>query len=708
MRPVTIKLEGFLSYRDPVEIDLSDLGAAALLGENGAGKTTIVEAIGWALFGRGRGRSPDDYVNPERTFARVEVTFELRDEVYRVFRERSVGTSAKSYLGLFHDVGAGGEADGLGRWEPVGGDKIAETELAIERLLGMSFETWEATSLIAQGRADAFTRLRPAERKALLGEVLELGRYGELLEAVKRGLEVELRELLELEAGMTSLGETAARGEELAAAVLAWRPRAESLAERAGFAEEDAQGARAEAQGAQERARAAGEAKRRGIELRRRVEALKAEKDGIDKALPKLEELAGRRGDLGGALGVWATSADTLISRASEARNEVSRLEVAAMARRGEIEAAMTKRRELERRRSILAGAEGVCYACGQEVDEELRDALIAAIDRDFVELSDEVARVDKGLEALVEERRRAGAEGEALAEQAVAATNEAQRLRNELAEAEHAAERIVELEERSKKLAIDFAFLSEEIARADEEAVEVGDGAELEAIARRLVDVAADARRAANEAQRELGRLEGELDLAVAAAKEIVRLEPEAEERRRAVRLLEELELAFGRNGIPALLIETAIPELSAGANELLGSLSAGRLSVRLDTLAAKKSGGVRETLDVIVGDDVSERPLEALSGGERQMVDLSLRIALSRLLAARAGTRIETLIVDEGFTALDGAGRQRTIEALHGLADVFPTLLVVTHLPELAEAFDARIIVERAGGTSTVRREG
>jgi DNA repair protein SbcC/Rad50 len=144
-------------------------------------------------------------------------------------------------------------------------------------------------------------------------------------------------------------------------------------------------------------------------------------------------------------------------------------------------------------------------------------------------------------------------------------------------------------------------------------------------------------------------------------------------------------------------LIIEQAIPALEDEANRLLHKITGGRFTLRIDSLRVLKSGGMKESLEVIVADEVSERPLEALSGGERQCVDLSLRISLARLLAHRAGRSIETLIIDEGFTALDVVHRQRTIEVLHELLEEFTCVLFVTHLQELADAFPARLEITR-----------
>jgi len=60
MIPVKLHLRGFLSYREPVEIDFSPFELACISGQNGAGKSSLLDAITWALFGEARRR--DDAV----------------------------------------------------------------------------------------------------------------------------------------------------------------------------------------------------------------------------------------------------------------------------------------------------------------------------------------------------------------------------------------------------------------------------------------------------------------------------------------------------------------------------------------------------------------------------------------------------------------------------------------------------------------------
>jgi len=160
---------------------------------------------------------------------------------------------------------------------------------------------------------------------------------------------------------------------------------------------------------------------------------------------------------------------------------------------------------------------------------------------------------------------------------------------------------------------------------------------------------------------------------------------------------LHEELREAFGKKGVPALIIEAAVPEIEAAANRLLGRITDGRMNVRFRMQKETQAGEVRETLDIEIADELGTRAYEMYSGGEAFRVNFAIRIALSQLLARRAGTQLHTLIVDEGFGVLDAVGRERLVEAIIAVQDDFDRILVVTHIDELKDAFPARIEVTK-----------
>ena len=171
---------------------------------------------------------------------------------------------------------------------------------------------------------------------------------------------------------------------------------------------------------------------------------------------------------------------------------------------------------------------------------------------------------------------------------------------------------------------------------------------------------------------------------------------------------LFRDLTTAFGRNGIQAMLIETAIPEIQDEANRLLAQMTSGRMHVELKTQRERASGeGQIETLDVVIHDNLGSRPYEMYSGGEAFRVNFALRIALSRLLAQRAGAKLETLVIDEGFGSQDQEGRDRLVEAIKSVEDEFAMILVITHLDDLKERFPVRIDVQKRPDGSVLHTE-
>ena len=166
-------------------------------------------------------------------------------------------------------------------------------------------------------------------------------------------------------------------------------------------------------------------------------------------------------------------------------------------------------------------------------------------------------------------------------------------------------------------------------------------------------------------------------------------------------------LERAFGKDGVPALLIEQALPQIEERANDLLDRLSDGQMSIRFVTQAEykdKKREDLRETLDIQISDGAGLRDYEMYSGGEAFRVNFAIRLALSEVLAQRKGARLQTLVIDEGFGSQDAQGRQRLIEAINTVKPDFAKILVITHLDELKDAFPTRIEIEKTDGGSQV----
>lgn len=206
------------------------------------------------------------------------------------------------------------------------------------------------------------------------------------------------------------------------------------------------------------------------------------------------------------------------------------------------------------------------------------------------------------------------------------------------------------------------------------------------------------EAEKALSEVQQRLGMLHERLEQAERNRKDLEEAEANLEECKRNRRLYKHLRSAFGKHGIPSLIIEETLPEIEERANHILDRLTNGRMHVRLDTLREKKSGGTKETLEIIITDEQGvPRPYETFSGGESFRVNFALRVALAQLLADRSGVRVRTLVIDEGFGTQDEEGIERLVEAIEAIRGDFAKILVITHLARLKQAFPVRIEVEK-----------
>lgn len=165
------------------------------------------------------------------------------------------------------------------------------------------------------------------------------------------------------------------------------------------------------------------------------------------------------------------------------------------------------------------------------------------------------------------------------------------------------------------------------------------------------------------------------------------------------------QLAQAAGKDGIQALLIEEAIPEIEQEANTLLSKLTDNQAHIVIESLRDLKKGGTKETLDIKISDAAGIRPYELFSGGEAFRIDFALRVAISKLLARRAGTALQTLIIDEGFGSQDDDGLNHIMDTIYKIQDDFPKIIIVSHLPSMKDQFPVHFMIEKKPYGSSVR---
>jgi len=711
MKPVSLTLRNFMAYSDQ-HVDLADITKAALVGDNGAGKSSLIDAMTVALYGKGRGGSVDDYVRRGETEMSVEFVFELRGARYRVVRTRGLQGRGKSSLEFAREEG--------GQWLPLTRDSIRETQRLIEETLGVDYDTLTAASFVLQGRADEFTRKPPGERKAVLAAALGLELWDRLQEAAKERLRGHQQNAEVCRRELESIGEQLSRRPELEARASDIRRRITEC-ERA--VEDSEMNRRQAAEDVTEL-----EKKAAGLEdLRARRASLQGELDELEREIaalgPKRErarKILQRRDEILKAcqaeprLRAQLDALDAKADRERELREKLAR----AKAELAEWQ------RDHERRRARADSARENARAKAailEEVDCDRRDCRFLvdafeardALDRLTAELqaiedekpprvAEDIPAIEGELESLAydpDQRRRLKEKLDAVAKWT--------RLRPELDQAEETLRELDEQEERLRQARGTKAQDLRELTRRLEELEDIG--SRLRVARGRLEDAEAELKRVQADlstAQRELGQVEGQLSSLEALEERRAKFESDLRVAEREVHLYQTLaRRVFSRNGVPALILENAIPQIEADANDLLGRMTGGRLNLALVTQRETKAGTLSETLDIIITDELGERPYDMWSGAERWEVDISLRLAISRLLARRAGFPFETLIIDEGLGALDERTRARFGEAIEAIARDFSVLIMISHLSEITDFFPQRIEVRKRPEGSEVR---
>ncbi|MBM2821020.1 MAG: hypothetical protein HW405_780, partial [Candidatus Berkelbacteria bacterium] len=197
------------------------------------------------------------------------------------------------------------------------------------------------------------------------------------------------------------------------------------------------------------------------------------------------------------------------------------------------------------------------------------------------------------------------------------------------------------------------------------------------------------------------LGAFKQELIYIENHEKDLIKVEKEKIETQKEIANLEELALAFGKKGIQAMIIEQSLASIEENANILLKKITGDRMSMKFITQKEKKAGSsddnLIETLEIKISDELGERDYEMYSGGEAFRINFAIRIALSKLLASRAGTHLKFLAIDEGFGMLDSAGRDDLVAAINSISPDFDKILVITHLQELKDLFPTKIEVTK-----------
>lgn len=687
MKIESLSLNNFLSYAGENNIPLGEMTTCVIVGDNGVGKSSILEAVMYALFGQSRAGSDDElshgYDSQEKKWAvpgfLVELGFRLNDVRYRISRKR---TPRGGELRLWN-ADTGKEMTGNG---------IRETQAIIEDLIGMEYDSFVSSVMLRQNDYDEFMKMTPAEAKEVVLEILGLDSFE------------DKRELASEKSKTASVQSEQAEQEIL---------RAET--EMASLNDVPVQIQQAEAELAQTDADAK--------EVSEIIEAsqkalgrMQAESKRVQEAHEKIESIGKER--------------PTLYAQKKQAENEYDRALHSASITEAELSgvSALMKMEELKKlhEESDRLGKANVASApVLRQLGEQLSVLRARASDLDTQKKNAGVkslcllgkeechrellARIDRELASVIEAGKKAREEYDSAEKETNQRASEAARLTVEERKCSgiiYCLDKKALMEAKRDALdKLERELLSLiEITKDSPVALDDIRAKELEIMGMntRLKRYQAQM----GDLRQRLGQLSEALERRKRLAMKAESMKREAEEKKEAAAVYSILAKAFSKEGIPALMIENLVPALEADANAMLERLSDGRIRLQFHLQRVLKGGGMAESFQIYVTDENGTRSIQMFSGGEKYRVIFAIHSAFSKYLAYRSGAPIGFLAIDEP-AGLDEAGIQRLVETLSVLKEHYSQIFVITHLRELMEYFPQTIVVEKDtdGSKVTVR---
>ena len=750
MIPVRIKMTNFLSYEDE-EFDFSSITNATVVGANGAGKSSFcTDSITWALYGIGSKGAANDNINYVSTGAdscTVEFTSDLNGTLYKVIRSYNV-RKAKNMVNLFAITADGDEV-------PISSGKTRDTQKYIEGLLRMNYKTFTTSSMICQNKASEFTEgMNDMERKEALINILDVDEWEKIKKIATKDIS-EISTAVALEENNAShFTEAIAKekgirerlavlGKDLSALMLR---KAEKTLEKENMQKEVFQ-----MQSAQEELKKATDARDTlSAKIRKtdhEIADLRSRRETSQKAKEKhLEEIEKSQKLLDNKAKINQAVEEE--QRLSEKINAIHKNKATIL----EKEAALTRVTQQGKDWNSEKEKTLALLKMKSETAKKQADALLEVPCAENAEYNVSCPFLKMANEAKQEL--------ESLSLQIVAKEKEQNPFRAEYAEKKKDLEEFSKsfdsselpaLEEKLqevKKFSVWKAKLDSAVDIVNErvglvQSLDVQMKADYERILllsdektalmkerktqedllfkltenAKSFEVVQNRHTILKESLLAIEKEETALSSEIAVAKNELKQVGESKEKLEAVQkkifaLRERLKTATilqeacgKKSGVPALIIENAIPELESTANKVLGNLLEGRLQVRLITQAEKKSGGMADVLSITVLDNGYERKYETYSGAEKFVVDLSLRIAMSKFLAHRAGASVQLFVLDEGISCADSNNRNDIMDAIRSITGEFAKVFFITHIEELKDTLDQKIMVTKNSSGSHIK---
>lgn len=687
MMPISLELENFMSH---TKSNLSfNFNSALVSGENGAGKSTILEAVGFCLFGKSRQKAAVDVVKRGASQCKVTFTFQHNDKTYKITRSKHAKYASLDDVSFF-------EIMPDGKAEPVKGDTNTEINDKIKEIVRSNYEVFSNTSYFMQNTFFEFMNGTSAARQKLVSSLLNLERWDEYVEEANARLKDITKELdilnvrledfknteLDIELAEDKLQDAGNKLKEYTSSEESLKQTVQILEIKiANMATKDSA-----------------------------VASYHEAKAKLDNLNYKLLQITNQLKEKNNTSDSLAQDIATGIAQYADIDAQIN-LRSEILARKGSSDIGDMEKQLIKGKvkHDILLSQihniqhNDICQACDSIIgDVEIKRSKLELKKAELIALSDKIAKAQPILDnakAQDADVKKAELEIEKyiFRKRKIEIANETNEIKRQSIANETALLQKSQIDAEEQIAAITKIIIQiQAVTESDD----------LDLIKEQLI-----------KRKKELNYVSSEKDAAISDVgsvkqklaqfkkdmlkkKELLTKQSDV---KKGAYIYSSLVKAFSRNGIQAIIIDNVIEELAKVTNDYLNEFSATPMYVNFITQKKDTKGSWKETLDLEIVTPSGVSSFESLSGGERFRVTFAIRLALNVLQARRMGGETQLLLLDEVSSSLDKNGLDIFISIIRKLEKAMK-ILVITHDENLKDMFENIILVSKTGNDTQI----
>ena len=665
-----IIVDNYASYKHEV-IEFDKLGNSPYLlcGNNGSGKTTIIEMITTALFNRCRGvdqkgTGMDELIHTGCDSFKIELEFVLNNIDYIIIRERN---KKSQKLKLFIN---GEDKSG----------KLMETQQMINNIIKLDYDSFMDTVIIAQGQSASFMNKPPIERKKVIAQILDLNKY-DILESYTKDIKKDLKSVLTIQDGkINELFNIIKNKEKYNIEIVSLKNDIINIGNKINKLENDLENELTE--------------KAKYDELKKQQLTLINRKNTIINNIDKLKNnIILCEKSINDSLKKIKLK-DTILDNIDSCTNDIDKLQN-ELTKLGENKASLSTKNgilqasidELKNKAIRLKDYnEAICEFCGQNITPQYKEKHLKQM---FVEAKGYKNTLNKNNEQLT-----------VINDSINNTKNKLNSLRIKLNKLNNDKIEIIQCETKLENYNNKLIELQERLEQENQYLIEMNNVKLVNLENKIFKDI--NIKNSLNQLRYELTNKNNRLSILENEIKKIEKneieyknIKSEYDNNKKLFSNYELLQKAWSKNGIQALIIDNILPKIENEINKYLNILSNGEIFIKFETQKIAKNGNLNETLDIIVSDSNGSRPYERYSGGQRTRIDFAFHIGLAKFLTKQSGTNIDFFVIDEGLGTLDTDGRDSVLETIQNLNSIFKQIFIISHIDDIKESFATKILV-------------